>query len=70
MRGDSRGCHPWVHFFGWDPKSWREGVIGGHEKINKAHHSGEVSRMLFVVSRWTAEDSLIPRTNRLAACCL
>ena len=38
-----------------DPKSWREWVIGGHDKINKAHHSGEVSRMLFVVSRWTAQ---------------
>ena len=27
-RGDSRGYPPWVHFFGWDPKSWREWVIG------------------------------------------
>ena len=28
MRGDSRGCPPWVHFFRVDPKSWREWVIG------------------------------------------
>ena len=54
--------------FWLDPKSWREGVIGGHEKINKVHHRGEVSRMLFVVSRWTAEGWLILRINRLVAC--
>ena len=33
-RGDSRGYPPWVHFFGWDPKSWREVGIGSrHEEI-------------------------------------
>ena len=25
---DFRGCPPWVHFFGRDPKAWREWVIG------------------------------------------
>ena len=32
-RGDSRGYPPWVHFFGWDSKSWREVGIGSrHEE--------------------------------------
>ena len=57
-RGDSRGCPPWVHLFGLDPKAWREAGIGGHQRMNKGTHRREVSRLVLL-----SQDGL-PRVGR------
>ena len=67
-RGDSRGYPPGVHFFGLDPKAWREEGIGGNQRINKGMSRGDVSCLMLIVSGWTAEGWSIPTTSRLTVC--
>ena len=53
-RGDSRGYPPWVHFFGWDPKSWREAGFGPRNQwIRGTERRDPISCL--ALSTWTAE---------------
>ena len=48
-RGDSRGCPPWVHFFGLDPQVLARGGDWSKERMNKGEQSGETTFMLGAV---------------------
>ena len=49
MRGNSRGCPPWVHFFGWDPQVLARVGDWPQEPMNKGNSVERPHSMLGAV---------------------